>query len=243
MTSSGVRASPPASSGRPAPAARLAGRAAGVTDAKKADAQVKRLGLVGIPIYFAVDFDGSWGQVAAYFDGVVAVLGKARAGVYGSYSIVESAAGTVDWLWQTYAWSGGRVSSKAHVLQWKNGVTIGGLDCDLDKASAKGLESLRGPGAGERDLLSYLTVNERSDVLRLEKYRYNARKRGKWIDSERKTAEGIKDRIGRSITNIKEGYEGLTAAKKEAYLSSHHRRERLRILRNSLANRPLDTGF
>jgi len=41
---------------------------------------------------------------------------------------------TCDWGWQTYAWSGGKVSGKAHIYQYHNGVPFDGADCDLNRS-------------------------------------------------------------------------------------------------------------
>lgn len=91
------------------------GYAAGVADAKAANALADSLGAPRtVAIFYAVDFDASPGQVAPYFAGVNSV--KARpTGTYGSARIIE--AGFTPWLWQTEAWSHGGVSAKAHVLQ------------------------------------------------------------------------------------------------------------------------------
>jgi hypothetical protein len=127
----------------------LSGNAAGREDAKFAAARATSLGLSGIPIYFAVDFDATDAQkpaIANYLKGCASVLGKDHVGVYGGYHVVKYMHdhGVCDWLWQTYAWSGGLVHPATHIFQWKNGVRIGGLSCDLNKASAEGLRSLRG---------------------------------------------------------------------------------------------------
>lgn len=94
------------------------GYAAGVADARAALAQANSVGLpAGCPIFFAVDFNGSWAQVAAYFAGTRKVLGS-RTGPYGSYAITTAARSAgYRWTWQTCAWSGGRVDSRANIYQ------------------------------------------------------------------------------------------------------------------------------
>lgn len=110
----------------------LDGRAAGQADAHAAQAQLQSVGLpAGIPIYFAVDFDTTEANQAGideYLRGVADVIGLARTGVYGSFYVVERCAnnGTAKWFWQTYAWSGGQVSSHNHILQYLNGQNING---------------------------------------------------------------------------------------------------------------------
>lgn len=91
------------------------------------------------PIYFSVDWDagsGDWADIDAALRGAASVIGAARVGVYGSYLTVEHCrrVGTARWFWQTYAWSNGAWSPYAHIQQYRNGVTIGGADCDLNRA-------------------------------------------------------------------------------------------------------------
>lgn len=83
------------------------------------------------PIYFSVDENISlsqWNVTAVeYFRGVNSVLGVQRTGVYGSSLVVAWAIqdGVVGrsttsgkyWVWQTRAWSGGELESKAVLYQ------------------------------------------------------------------------------------------------------------------------------
>jgi hypothetical protein len=85
-----------------------------------------------------VDWDAGssdWATIDAALRASAAVLGTDRVGVYGSYDTIAhcAAAGTATWFWQTYAWSGGKLHPKAHLYQYKNGVTVGGGDCDLTR--------------------------------------------------------------------------------------------------------------
>lgn len=83
-----------------------AGFDAGALDADAANAMADRLGWPeSRPIYYAVDFDADWGQVQPYFAGVMSRR-RRPVGVYGSYRIIEGAAGVTSWLWQCAAWSG-----------------------------------------------------------------------------------------------------------------------------------------
>ncbi|MDN3568420.1 hypothetical protein QWZ14_28910, partial [Paeniroseomonas aquatica] len=41
----------------------------------------------------------------------------------------------VKWLWQTYAWAGGRWHPGAQLQQYKNGVRVAGADVDLNRAT------------------------------------------------------------------------------------------------------------
>lgn len=110
----------------------LAGRAAGATDARAALAQAQACGMPdGRPIYFAVDTDTTWSQVAPYFQGIRDVLPLGQVGVYGGIRIIQGAAssGLVSWYWQAEAWSGGRWDPHAHIRQ-AGSLTVGGVSCD-----------------------------------------------------------------------------------------------------------------
>ncbi|KAJ3037921.1 hypothetical protein HDV00_001199 [Rhizophlyctis rosea] len=118
------------------------GRAQGIADAKAAAAQHKAVGgPAGKPIYFSVDYDAPSKDQAtlnAYFDGVASVIGRSRTGAYGSYNVIKRLldAGKIKYAWQTYAWSGGKWDSRAHLRQTKNGITVAGSKacCDADTA-------------------------------------------------------------------------------------------------------------
>lgn len=119
----------------------LGGASAGKSHATEAVRQAKALGYpAGCTIYFSVDFDQQAGQVSAchaYLSAATAVLHASgyRSGVYGGYNAVKRAldAKVVDDAWQAYAWSGGRWDSRAALRQVKNGVSVGGGDCDLNE--------------------------------------------------------------------------------------------------------------
>lgn len=115
----------------------LGGHAAGVSDAQAADAEARALGLTGIPIYFACDFDATAADQAAinaYLDGAASVIGRARVGLYAGYYPIKRAfdAGKITFGWQTYAWSGGQWDSRAQLRQVQNSISVLGFDCDLD---------------------------------------------------------------------------------------------------------------
>lgn len=114
-----------------------AGRAAGIADAKEAAAQAQACGMPpSRPLYFAVDYDAAPDKVAAYFGGVVSVLGLARTGVYGGYKVVSYLLDhhLATWAWQTVAWSGGKWDARAHIRQYASTVRINGVVCDKDTA-------------------------------------------------------------------------------------------------------------
>jgi|SRR5882762_7198873 len=114
-----------------------AGFVAGQVDAGKAKARAKLLHMPDDrPVYFAVDFDSAGPDVLQYFKGLVAVLGRARVGVYGGIRVCEYLwrQSLVGFIWQTYAWSGGSWATPTHVRQVKNDIVIGGVGCDADEA-------------------------------------------------------------------------------------------------------------
>lgn len=119
----------------------LTGRAGGIAHATKAEQLRRDLGAPNdIPIYFSIDFlpaGTQWTTVADYMQGVRSVIGIARTGIYGGYETIDRAVmgHWAKWLWQTYAWSGGRWHPAAHVQQYRNGVSIAGGIVDLDRAT------------------------------------------------------------------------------------------------------------
>jgi uncharacterized membrane protein len=116
------------------------GFSAGKNWATSAEAHFRGLGMpADRPIYFSVDWDagsGDWDAIDNALRGAASVIGSNRVGVYGSYDVIEhcAAANTAKWFWQTYAWSGGRLSSKSHLYQYRNDQKIGGADCDFTRA-------------------------------------------------------------------------------------------------------------
>lgn len=92
----------------------------------------------GTPIYATVDYDmqdADWPAVEAYLQAFQRALGgEYQLGVYGGYRVIDRVQQLTRWLWQTYAWSGGRLHQAAILYQYQNGVQIGGADTDLDRA-------------------------------------------------------------------------------------------------------------
>lgn len=122
----------------------LGGYDDGLVDANIAKTQARELGQpLDRPIYFSLDVDPNplsepqWAQVMDYLLGVHNVLGLARTGVYGGFKAIERLVPAfARWGWQTYAWSGGRWSSKAHLRQYLNGQQLCGGLVDFDRSTA-----------------------------------------------------------------------------------------------------------
>jgi hypothetical protein len=123
------------------PSAARGGYPQGVADAREAARQHRDCGgPADRPVYFSVDWDATDtelnGPVAGYFHGVASVIGLGRTGAYGGYDTIRRMfdLGLIRWGWQTYAWSGGRWDTRAHIRQVRNGVRIGGVDSDLNES-------------------------------------------------------------------------------------------------------------
>jgi hypothetical protein len=124
----------------------LDGLAAGMADAKQAQAQIVALGIpTNIPVYFAVDFNASLAQQPAidnYLRGAASVIGLNRVGVYGGgYLLARCRTNkTATWFWQCASTSWGPLQSFAHLHQYRTGSTtppappINGGAVDLDTA-------------------------------------------------------------------------------------------------------------
>lgn len=117
----------------------LSGKAAGVEDATSAIAQLHSVSLrPDTPVYFAVDFDAQPSQfkvIGEYFTGVASVLSLHRTGCYGGIHIITYLFDNklIHFGWQTYAWSGGKWDTRAHLQQYQNGEVVAGISCDYDR--------------------------------------------------------------------------------------------------------------
>lgn len=85
-------------------------------------------------VYFACDEDVTtqMADVMNCLDGGASVLSRSRMGVYGEADVVDFAIARQHATrgWQTKAWSGGRQSGVAHLLQELGYVYPGGVECD-----------------------------------------------------------------------------------------------------------------
>ncbi len=93
------------------------GFAAGHDDAVFANTQLDALGYPSnCLVTYAVDFDAQPSQVQPYFDGVAAAQLRPSA-PYGSFAVVDGVHCPAPYAWQTAAWSRGRISNRAGLLQ------------------------------------------------------------------------------------------------------------------------------
>jgi hypothetical protein len=111
----------------------------GQYDARRARDHATAIGFpIGRPVYMAIDEDvvtaGEFSSMLEYLRGAQGPLGGSRlTGVYGEADVVDRArdAGVATWIWQTKAWSRGRVTT-AHLRQLIGTVTVGGIACDVN---------------------------------------------------------------------------------------------------------------
>lgn len=120
----------------------LDGWPAGVRGAQNAQANLLEAGIPPeTPIYFAVDFDASLGQMEAIhacLRGCASVLGVERVGVYGGWRVIDECAkhDTARWFCQTLAWMYGRGwHPKAHLHQYGFNYWLDGTNCDRVRAT------------------------------------------------------------------------------------------------------------
>ncbi|WP_018750692.1 DUF1906 domain-containing protein [Paenibacillus sanguinis] len=116
------------------------GSAAGQVDGAEAFKEAKLIKQpVGSVIYFAVDYDAQakdFDKIEAYLKAAASQIPGYKVGVYGSYRVIEemSKRKAASAFWQTYAWSGGKKSSKANVYQYKNGQSLTGMTVDFNES-------------------------------------------------------------------------------------------------------------
>lgn len=118
----------------------LGGMGAGVEHAARSSLGAAAAGAPpGAPIYFAVDFQptpGEMSTVGAYFKGVGEVIPVGQIGAYGGYDTIAYlfSNNLIGWGFQTYAWSHGRWHPWAKLRQLNNHVPFGGGLVDICEA-------------------------------------------------------------------------------------------------------------
>ncbi|MEK0312491.1 DUF1906 domain-containing protein [Cohnella sp. 56] len=116
------------------------GADAGRNDGAAAYAEALAVGQPkGTAIYFAVDYDAQqrdYDNIEAYLKAAAKQTTGYKTGVYGSYAVVEEMAkrGACTHFWQTYAWSKGKRSSRANILQYKIDTKVSGIALDLNES-------------------------------------------------------------------------------------------------------------
>lgn len=97
----------------------------GAHEGGRAVAQAKALGQpTDAPIYATVDFNArttaDMAAIREYMQAFAAAIQPYPLGVYGSYAVMDAVQTLTPWLWQTYAWSSGRLHPAAKLYQFKN---------------------------------------------------------------------------------------------------------------------------
>ncbi|MDR7001365.1 glycoside hydrolase domain-containing protein [Neobacillus niacini] len=109
-------------------------KAQGIADAMEAERCAKLVGQpVGSAIYFAVDFDVQachMKGILDYVEGLNSTLKDYKVGLYGSYVVMMAVKDKVDYYWQTFAWSNGKVADHIHKHQYQNDVKVAGIAID-----------------------------------------------------------------------------------------------------------------
>lgn len=122
-------------SGRP-----LGGAAYGTADGLAAAAFAESIGAPhGLTIYYSCDQSTSANQYPAIADyyraATAATAGRYKVGAYGSVDVINYLVGqgVISGRWQTYAWSGGRLSPYADLYQYQNGQGLVGATVDFNR--------------------------------------------------------------------------------------------------------------
>ncbi len=116
------------------------GAASGSADGDAAFREAKKLGQPpGTAVYFAVDYNAQpkdYDAIEQYLLAAGKKLSGYEVGVYGSFAVVEEMAkrGACKRFWQTYAWSNGKVSSRANIYQYKNDQKLAGITVDYNES-------------------------------------------------------------------------------------------------------------
>lgn len=115
------------------------GRNSGLADGELARKVLIALGApYSVACYHAVDSQALPGQIHTvqdWLEGVMTGMAPYQTGVYGEFDVVEMARANYPHVlrWQTKAWSEGRISQSAHMLQL-GATDIGGFQFDIDVA-------------------------------------------------------------------------------------------------------------
>lgn len=125
----------------------LSGSLGGRADGVSAWAQINALGMRDAIVFFTVDDNVTADQlptVGNYFRAVNGVMGrelatgKRRGGAYGDDAVIKYLFDhdLIDFGYQTYAWSDDKWDPRAQIQQYRNGVTLYGIDVDYNRTTA-----------------------------------------------------------------------------------------------------------
>lgn len=114
----------------------LGGADTGALEYSQAESAADALGWpADRPVFFAADFAASGGQLETVAEYMRSCVGGRPAGIYGGIQTVDTllAEGICAWGWQTSAWSGSAVSSRAQLYQRQRPTTglTGSFDEDV----------------------------------------------------------------------------------------------------------------
>lgn len=114
------------------------GTAAGHIDGISARNEARTVGQPeGSAIYFAVDYDAQpidYNAIESYLKAAAEMIPNYHVGVYGSHDVcVAMHSRGIKYLWQTYAWSAGKLTH-ANVYQHTNGQKMAGVTVDLNNS-------------------------------------------------------------------------------------------------------------
>ncbi|MFD0824622.1 glycoside hydrolase domain-containing protein [Neobacillus sp. M.A.Huq-85] len=136
-------------------------KAQGMTDAKDAEIYAKLVGQpAGSAIYFVVDFDAQacdMERILDYVDGLKATIKNYKVGLYGSYAVIMEVKDKVDYYWQTFAWSNGKVADHINMHQYQNDVKAAGIAIDRN-------EIKKDPGAWDEALRPKTAASKKDEI-------------------------------------------------------------------------------
>lgn len=151
----------------------LGGAAYGTEDGRRALERALYLGIPeGTVLYFAeCDFDvpaSSYDAVEAYILAAAFALGgRYRAGLYGSFSVVEEMhrRGACGHFWQCVAWSGGKISDAALTYQSAGNQSLAGISVDYNQCADLDKAGFWRPGTAAESPAQEMTLEQRVAAL------------------------------------------------------------------------------
>jgi hypothetical protein len=135
----------------------------GESDGRRALEQLKELGLPeDSVVFFAIDFDTSSGgyntRIREYIKAAQQFV--KNAGIYGGFHTCELFRYTNVPRWQTYAWSGSKVSDGILIYQYKNGQSFAGGQVDFNRTDLKNYGQIDLNGSQKPSVPKKIEVDE-----------------------------------------------------------------------------------